>query len=275
MVALAAGACLCTAASCTISSPPPPDGDETQFCSDWAKAICQVALCNFDVPTCTAYQVTACTNFVNNLRTPTRQYSQPNGLGCIKALNAAYGGSMTYMIPAATLVSIQATCDKVVVGNQDMGASCTADNDCTGDLICASYEQGNSVCEGVTPRMAGQPCADPGDQCQGNTYCAPGSGSSPPLCTPAPTLGQTCNATTIPCASGNRCGDGDMCVALASKGEACLANTDCSTGYCDPYANVCTTGLTFALGSTDCNGIEGIESKSQPEVGSDAGGAGD
>jgi hypothetical protein len=39
---------------------------------------------------------------------------------------------------------------------------------------------------------------------------------------------------------------------------SCSTNDDCAAGvpYCDVYAgNICTIGLTFATGATDCEGF--------------------
>jgi len=257
--ALAGGAFATIAVACSLTTNPPPDQNESDFCDDWAKAYCQIgSVCNFDVATCSAYQTGVCTTYVNGLLGGTRQYSQPNGHACIVALTGAYGGSPT-SIQASILLQIQSTCSKVVAGNQGKGDSCTADNDCTGDLVCAKYNATTSICAVTTPKNAGDPCSDPGDQCQGDTYCA--TTMVPPICVATPPTGSACS-TTIPCGSSDQCGDGDTCQPRGANGDPCAANGDCVSGYCDPYPPAqCEDGLQFSGRGIlyDCEGVAGTD----------------
>jgi hypothetical protein len=68
----------------------------------------------------------------------------------------------------------------------------------------------------------------------------------------AATTGQACNATTIPCAVGLDCVNG-QCAAPGAKGDACgTGKAPCGIGlYCDATGNTCATKL--AAGAT-CNG---------------------
>jgi hypothetical protein len=261
VTAVASGAFSMIAVACSISTPPPPDQDEGEFCTDWAKAICQLANgpCNFIESVCTTYQTGVCTNFVA-AQSGTGQYSQPNGKACIDALNGAYGGSPS-SIPAKTLFAVKATCSKVVVGTQPAGMPCQGDNDCSGTLVCApEVGQNQSVCvTGLTPKNAGDICADPGDECQGDSYCAlPASGL--PRCVASAATGGSCNGS-IPCGSTDHCVNG-LCQTRGLSGESCTSSDDCSSSapYCDTYTPAgCTDGLTFARGSDDCNGIVGVD----------------
>jgi hypothetical protein len=261
VTALAGGAFGVTAVACVVSKPPPPDENAGEFCADWAKALCQVGggACNFDESVCETYQVGQCMNFIGAAQSGTREYSQPNGKACIDMLNSAYSGSPS-SIPAATLLTIDATCNKVVVGTQMAGASCTGDGDCSGTLVCApEVGQNQSVCvSGVTPKNLGDVCADPGDECQGDSYCAqPPSGL--PKCVATAATGGLCSAG-VPCGSADQC-VGGVCTARGTTGASCRSNDDCSASlYCDPYTPAqCTNGLTFARGSDDCKGIEGVD----------------
>jgi hypothetical protein len=259
--AIAGGAFGITAAACVVSKPSPPDENEGEFCADWAKALCQIGSgnCEFDVSACQTYQLAQCTNRIGTAQTGTREYNQPNGKACIDMLNGAYGGNPS-SIPASTLLAIDATCNKVVVGTQTSGGPCTADSDCSGTLICApEVGQNQSMCvSGVTPKNLGDVCADPGDQCEGDSYCAlPPSGL--PKCVATAATGGLCS-TSIPCGSSDQCVSG-VCTARGGTGDPCQSNDDCSASlYCDTYTPAeCTTGLTFARLSADCKGIEGVD----------------
>ena len=262
----AAGTIGMIAAACSLSTAPPPDQDITEFCDDWAKAICQLSNgpCYFDESVCAAYQNTVCMNFVNAAQSSTRQYNQSGGKKCIDALNAAYGGSPS-AISASTLADLNATCEKAIVGNQALNQACSSDNDCAGSLVCAPVvgTSASQCVSGVTQKTAGAVCADPGDQCPADFYCAPQSNGSP-TCIPTPTTG-ACSAA-VPCDSSETCIKG-TCQARLLVGATCTSSDECPTSapYCDLYPPAqCTNGLSFARGSDDCNGTAGLD---QPVVG--------
>lgn len=248
------------AVACSFSTAPPPDQNVSEFCTDWASAICQLSNgpCYFMASTCETYQNTVCMSFVNAAQSSTRQYNQANGKACIDALNGAYGGSPS-TISAATLANLNVTCEKAVIGNQALNQSCSGDNDCAGSLVCAPVvgTSGSLCVSGFTPKNAGDICADPGDQCPPDYYCAPQTGGSP-TCIAAPTTG-ACSAE-VPCDSADTCVNG-TCQPLAGVGGSCTSSADCSAAapYCDTYGQpLCTHGLSFAKGSDDCNGTAGI-----------------
>jgi hypothetical protein len=262
VTALVTGGFATIAFACSLSSSPPPDQSVSDFCADWAKAICQLSNgpCAFVETTCAAYQTTVCMQFVSSAQSGTREYSQSNGKACIDALNGAYGNSPS-SISASTLLAVNATCSKVVIGNQAVNQPCTGDNDCTGSLVCVPVVgQSGSVCaSAVTPKDAGDFCADPGDECQGDSYCA-AQASGLPKCVPTPATNGPCSAA-MPCGSADHCANG-TCQARGGSGAPCTSNDDCSTSaaYCDTYPPAaCTNGLTFARGSIDCNGIAGLD----------------
>jgi hypothetical protein len=252
--------------ACSVSGPPPPDQNESEFCTDWASAICQLSNgpCYFMASTCEAYQNTVCMSFVSAAESSTRQYNQPNGKACIDALKAAYGGSPS-AISASTLADLNTTCEMAVIGDQQLNQPCSGDNDCATNLVCAPVvgTSGSLCVMGLTPKEAGDICADPGDQCPADYYCAPQAGGSP-TCIATPTTGP-CSAV-VPCDSADTCVNG-TCVPRGGAGATCSSNDDCTTTdpYCDLYPPAqCTQGLTFARGSADCNGTAGLDQAASP-----------
>jgi hypothetical protein len=254
---LGMGAFGAIAIACTLSTPPPPDQTVTEFCNDYAQALCQLATsCQFDATACTTFQTGQCMTNVGAQQGGTRAYSQQNGKQCIDLLNSKYGGNPT-SISATDLASIQAICGKVVVGDVASNKPCTGDNDCANGLTCAPYGT-TMLCANVTQKNLGDPCVDPGDQCQGDSYCAPQPGGAPPECVATPATGAACSAG-ITCGSSDHC-VGGTCQARGDLSAPCATNDDCSSSapYCDTYPPAaCTTGLTFGRGSADCRGIAG------------------
>lgn len=264
VVALAFGALGITAVACSSSSssstPTPPDNDVTSFCADWGTAVCQISsFCQFDATTCATNQTAVCQAFASAATmSGARTYNQPGGKACIDALNGAYGGSPS-MISAATLATLQDTCNKAFTGAVATDSNCTSNYDCVSGDTCSPIPGGTaSVCASTgSSKAVGDICA-PGDTCQGDSYCAPVTNAEP-KCTADPSTGGACSAN-VPCGAANYCAGGTCQAKLAQGAPNCTSNSDCATGYCDLYGppsttTACTTGLTFARGSIDCNGI--------------------
>jgi hypothetical protein len=274
-----AGILTLIAVACS-STPTPPDQTVAEFCADWAKAKCQISTsCQFDPAVCTSFQTGACTQFAQAAQaTGTRLYSQPNGKACIDALNGAFGGAPP-SIAASVLASIDTTCGKAFVGSVASHAACATDFDCTGGLFCVQVPgQSSRICATVTYKNVNDFCADPGDLCQGNSFCA--STPQGPQCVATATTMSPCSAT-LPCGPSDHCVAG-TCQPRATLGQLCASSADCSSSapYCDLYPSPipptteCTTGLSFARGSIDCNGIGGTDEPDAnmvgPIVGADA-----
>jgi hypothetical protein len=260
-LSVAAGLVSIATMSCDLTTATPPDQNITEFCVDWAKAICQVGTgaCAFDIPTCSAYQTTVCNAFVGSQQGGTRSYSQVNGQACIGALNDVYGGNPA-AIGVSALLNVQTICGRVVAGNQQTDQSCTNDSDCALGLVCAPTVVGGTseVCAAVTAKQLGDICGDPGDTCEGNSYCAAQGPMQAALCVMTPATGGACSAT-IPCGSADTCAADGTCHVAGVVGASCSSNDQCASGYCDLYSPAaCTNGLSFARGSVDCNGIEGV-----------------
>lgn len=274
VVGLVVGALGMVATACSSSSsggaaPTPPDSTVEAFCADWATAICQLStFCQFDATACVTNQTSVCSTFATNATASgDRQYSQPAGKTCIDALTKAYGGNPS-VIAAADLATLDATCNAAFVGSVASDKPCTSDYDCATGLTCSLIPgQSTSVCGANSSVAAGGTCLATA-QCPPNYYCAPVMGAEP-QCTATPTTGGACSGA-IPCGVDDFCGAGGTCQAKATVGQTCTSNSDCaaSAPYCDLYPPAaCTTGLTFARGSIDCNGIAGTDTSTTPDAG--------
>ena len=264
VVGLAAATISVTAIACSSASNPYATVDE--YCTAYAKAICQVSTtCQFDAGTCQTYQKQQCTA-TSQTATATRAYNSGNVQACINALNAAYGNSPT-SVSQSTIQNYTQVCAKVFPGTVTQGNACQSNLDCVNAAdVCAAAPGVQAVCATPTPKQVNDICADPGDECPVNSYCAAQNGGSP-RCVSSQTTNQPCSASQ-PCDSNDQCVSG-VCQPLSSQGEACSASTNCGTTpsgqqmFCDLYTDpqaptpVCVTSLTFARGSVDCLGIEG------------------
>jgi hypothetical protein len=273
VVALAVGALGIVAVACSSSSssstPAPPDSTVSAFCGDWGTAVCQASgFCMFDATACATYQTTVCTQFASAATASgTRTYNQPGGKACIDALSAAYGGiANNPSLSAASVATLQDTCNKAFTGNVASDGNCTSNYDCASgqSLTCSPIPGGTtSVCASGNSKALGAVCSA-GDTCQGDSYCAPVNGKEP-QCTADPAQGGACSAS-VPCGAADTCSSG-TCQPKIAEGDPCTQNSDCTTGFCDTYSPAaCATALTFARGSYDCKGIAGID-----QTGADAG----
>lgn len=245
------------------SSSPNPYAQVSEYCAAYAKAICQVSsTCQFDPSTCESYQQSQCEAAAPSTTSATRMYQPDNVQPCINALNAAYGNNAS-SVSASTIQNYTQLCDKVFLGTVAEGDACTSSLDCANSAdVCASAPgSSGSICVTPSPKAVNDPCADPGDECPPDSYCASQNGGSP-KCTPSQSTSQPCSST-LPCDSTTQC-TGGYCEPLSSQGQDCTASTNCGTGlFCDLYTDsqaptpVCVNAYTFARGSVDCLGIEG------------------
>jgi hypothetical protein len=252
------------ASTLACSSSSNPYADVSEYCSAYAKAICQISsTCQFDPSACETYQTAQCNEQATQATAAgTRTYTPGNVSACINALNAAYGNNAT-SVSASALTSINTVCAQVFVGSAGEGASCTSNFDCTvsGDICASAPGISGQTCAKPTPKQLNDVCADPGDQCPSDAYCAAQNGTS--KCVPAQADGATCSATE-PCVGTDYCNASGICAPLAPQGQPCTTTANCSEGLiCDTYTSstvgtACVTALTFARGSVDCEGIEGL-----------------
>jgi hypothetical protein len=259
IVGFAIGALGASTFACNSSSN--PYAQPSEYCTAYAKAICQAG-CQFDPATCQTYQEDQCNQLAQTEMTPgVRQYESANVQPCIDAVNKAYDNAA--QVSAAQIANIDMLCARVFLGAAGEGAPCTSDFDCSvsGDICATAPGVATETCAKPTQKEIGDDCADRGDQCPANSYCAPQTGTS--VCVVAQTAGQACTDTVKCNASVDQCLQG-ICQPLAGQGEPCSSDADCVAGFfCDPYTDleitsrVCVSGYSFALGSNDCLGLEG------------------
>lgn len=247
----------------------PPFPDVTSFCNAKAEAECQVATtCVIDPDDCKTTRAAECNSDAMTATangTGTRKYTQTNAQACIDALNSAYGGGNT-TVSFAVLEgkgSIADLCGRVFSGNSSMTQQCQSAYDCTGDLICAPVMPGATslVCAAPVTVAEGAFCATPGSTCATDSYCGLPSAGAAYQCEEAKMESASCDPVTAPCVSADRCvsaGTGQACEPRVKAGQPCQSDDDCAPAapYCDPYANKCAPGQSFALGATDCAEFE-------------------
>jgi len=258
------------------SPPASPYPDVTSFCAAKAKAECQVALvCAIDQGACAEYRAGLCEqDAANAIASGIRVYDSANVPACLAVLNAAYGNESSKILFNQLFGSGSITdlCERVFSGGVPKNGSCESDYDCSQDLICSLPPGATmSICAPATDLTAGAYCSDPGSVCPTDTYCSNSGG--PYECQPSAEAGAPCSSAP-PCVSTERCVSG-VCTTRAAVGQACATNDDCSpeAPYCDPNAgNICTIGLTFAVGSSDCKAYLPGGPGEAPDGGSDASG---
>jgi hypothetical protein len=254
---------------CTKASPYP---DVASFCAAKAKAECQVSLvCAINASACASYRAGLCIqDAASATASGTRTYDPGNVQPCLDDLNTAYGNTNSKILFAALFGpgSITDKCERVFAGIAVQDKPCVSDYDCSGELICspATFGATQDVCAPAVSKNVGDFCSDPGSICPVDAYCA--NTGAAPECQPSAAAGMACSMAP-PCVSKERC-IGGFCADRATAGQACTTNDDCAPAdpYCDPNAsNVCTIGLTFATGASDCQAYV------PPMPGSDSGAA--
>jgi hypothetical protein len=217
------------------------------MCTDVAAQECQIAdRCLVSKDDCATARKAACLEVANAATAAGRKYDPKSAQGCVDLTQSTYQKAL---ITPADLDKLADTCARVYAGSVDKGGVCQTDYDCSSARVCT-----HGHCGDKTTKSKGDGCADPGDVCDPsqNIFCQAQTGTS--TCAPMAAKGESCNAT-LPCQPGLRCNI--TCQDGAAAAQSCGTNADCVSAapYCDPYAgNICTPGLSFAVGAADCKG---------------------
>ena len=239
-----------------------PFPDVASFCKARATAECQVAsTCGVDADECQTARVAACNEDATMaMASGTREYVQGNAQACIDVLNAsnAYGGGSSKILFAQLVGkgSITDVCGRVFSGTVAENKPCQSSYECVNGNICAVVPGSTaSVCEPQVQKNMGDQCANAGETCATDSYCAMPTGGGVFQCVASKQEGQACDATT-PCISTERCTATQTCEARVGANRPCTTNDDCepTAPYCDPLVgNKCAPGLSFANGAPDCS----------------------
>lgn len=246
------------AVACSSSSAANPFPDVSSFCTAVATAECNnvAAVCGNSADTCKTARTAHCNSLASGgastetdlfgVTGTSRKYSSDNVQACIDQVNKIYAQRV---IAPADFKATQAICNKVFQGTADKNQACTVDADCLGSFICDK-----KFCATKVDKALSDPCGNPGDICDDNSYCASGT---PNVCTARGKLNDPCSADK-PCTKDLYCLG--VCTAKKASGSTCNASSDCSDAapFCDPNNNMkCDAGISFAVGATACKAFGG------------------
>ena len=221
-----------------------------EFCADWAGAACSKET----VSACQAASVDDCINaqeaFCREL--VSENFSDEHAQACINAVHDAYADGDLRDDELATVLSLGAPCDKLIVGPKDQGESCTKDSDCdtSGGYLCvkkASTEDGTGTCQMPVLVGAGRDCKAAQKTCAEGFYC---DGEH---CIEAKSDGDSC---TIPqeCDAESFCSEDGQCRERLAVDSPCRADEECVAGVCHEFEGekVCTTRIVLARSEPLC-----------------------
>jgi hypothetical protein len=231
------------------------------MCDAKATEECQVASrCGATADACKTARKTACLAVASTALTAGRKYTPSLADGCVSATHDTYASSN--VITPDAKAKMDDTCARVYAGSIAKGGSCTSSYDCSGSAICDKGFCGDKV-----DKKSGDGCANPGEACESGSFCQSHTGG-PSICSARATSGAPCNQNEL-CLENLRCNI--TCIARVGLGQACQSNDDCAqeAPYCDAAAgSVCTPGLSFAFGASDCHDYGVAGTAPTPDAGS-------
>lgn len=227
------------------------------YCSARAAEECVVAeRCGVTADACKAARTPKCTQAATAASGQGRTYTPGPVQGCIDKLKALYAKPL---FTRAEQLAVEAECQKIFPGTKDKAAPCTDTLECKPDLVCDKDK--GSVCATKNDRKKDDQCNNAGDVCEKNTYC----GSRGPLkyCIEAEPEGNLCT-DAVPCQDTLRCDgfqkpstSGTCKKKIANGTDACTADGECESGYCDSTTKKCVAGIAFAAGAGSCKDFGG------------------
>ena len=222
---------------------------QTEYCNQYAQDVCAGVspACLITLDSCMAGRLAECT--MEASQNATRDFIPSNAETCLNKVNVAYGklkqGNLA--LSSSDLQAMKQACGKVYRGTGSLNGRCYVDADCLDDLICDKGYCGNASVVGP-----GAGCANIGEVCPGGSFCSAATGVW--VCSSKVGLGGVC--ASAPCLENLRCAGG-ICTVQLGIGEACSADQDCVTGFCEPYAGLCAQDVRFANGSAACRAMGG------------------
>jgi hypothetical protein len=230
----------------------------TEFSSRYAQDMCNAisTACMVTETSCMAEQLSQRSQKDQDAVAKGRTFQPSNAQSCLDQVNNVYGKLQqgTVALKASESQSLDLVCKDVYRGGRLANEACNADEDCIMGLICdASKGTPTGRCGAKTEVSAGAGCANIGEVCPTGSYCGNSAGIF--VCQPKMDLAMPCSAT-VPCIESLRCAGG-LCLAQLALGEACTADQDCATGFCEPYEKLCAGDLRFAHGTLACSNMAG------------------
>ncbi len=216
---------------------------EEEFCQQYARRECdRVAMfCATTGDACQRVRAQACRDVSARSKTNGRQYTPANTDRCLEKVTDTY---RSLPISSTNLTLLADVCGRVFQGIKRAGDDCVADPECTGNLIC---DKGRCGVPKVVSSLGG--CANIGEECPRGEYCALSRALY--MCVRRQDKGAACSVD-VPCIEKFQC-SGGACMDLLNDGTDCTVDTQCSSGYCNPYGSRrCAAGLSFSPDSPSC-----------------------
>lgn len=233
---------------------------EAEYCTEYAKAECDglVPACYIKDATCNSLRIQACTTDAaaqhSSEQHAGRYFLPSNAEACLGKVRAFYSplsqSQATIALGVNDYKAMTAACGDVYRGSIVAYAACPSgeDADCIDGLVCDK-----GYC-GPKKMITQGGCANIGEYCSQGYYCSNATGAY--FCTAKVGQYGACGPS-LPCLENLRCTAAGICDVLLDKSEVCSVDQECSTGFCDPYANKCTQYISFADGSSACLAMGG------------------
>jgi hypothetical protein len=173
-----------------------------------------------------------------------RPFDPDMGDQCISKAKSVYSAvEKGLAISAKDYRDFLQTCGRIFHGPYKVNELCSVDTDCTGSLVCDKQH-----CGTLSEVGPGKGCANIGEFCSQGYTCQPSAGVY--MCVAKASKGALCTSDES-CLEALRCSAG-VCADALGVGYACLADEDCATGFCEPFALKCGADIRFAPGSPAC-----------------------
>jgi hypothetical protein len=226
-------------------------GDTNSFCAAKADAECQqlAAGCGASIDGCKSIRTSACTSSIPAGRT----YTSAKAQECLDKITAVYSKRS---FSSAEEKDVNNVCGRVFAGNVNKNAACQTDFDCISDFVCDK-----GVCATLSAKSKGDPCANPGEVCSSDSYCANQGANK--FCVAKNPINHTCDKDN-PCEDTLRCivGAGaanGSCQPKLNPSDKCDADIECPEAttppYCDPKQKKCLP--KYGLGTASCGDFGG------------------